>query len=541
MRTSTHRARAIVAVLAASLALVTVVGPATTATPQLVTTNPQWVTIVSNMTQIGYPAGYNSGTFSTSGSGLICQSGTVLDTRYVNGPTPPNGGSELLVDKTFTCLKGASGTIFFELFVRGYTGGETFAWVIQGGTGAYARLSGLGVGSTTPIVGGVRNTYTGYITATPAGLGVNSFDATFSAMTQLTPLTATGKGMVGVILPDTSSTRYVSFDAPYLTQAFTAAGYALRQFKIDNAQGSGATEVALARADIASGAKVLIVDPLDGPTGNSIQTLAAANHVAYISYDRPTFHGTNAYLVSFDNIQVGKLIGQRFMDCVTAWNVASPQVFELDGGKDTDPNAISFAAGYNNVVWGTALTNTGQIANGTTNSAGYTLVGDQIAPGWDNTKGQTIFQTAFTANPKINATVEANDDLANAVITVLKGAGVGPLTIPTTGQDATLQAMVNILQGYQCGTVYKPVWSEAQAAVALATYLRAGQKPPAALVNGTTTDPTNAAVTEPAVLLPGFWVNGSNMESTVIEDKWVSATDLCNAVGAAVCTAVGIK
>jgi hypothetical protein len=31
------------------------------------------------------------------------------------------------------------------------------------------------------------------------------------------------------------------------------------------------------------------------------------------------------------------------------------------------------------------------------------------------------------------------------------------------------------------------------------------------------------------------------MESTVIEDKWVSATDLCNAVGAAVCTAVGIK
>ena len=538
MRTSTHRARAIVAVLAASLALVTVVGPATTATPQLVTTNPQWVTIVSNMTQIGYPAGYNSGTFSTGGSGLICQSGTVLDTRYVNGPTPPNGGSELLVDKTFTCLKGASGTIFFELFVRGYTGGETFAWVIQGGTGAYARLSGLGVGSTTPIVGGVRNTYTGYITATPAGLGVNSFDATFSAMTQLTPLTAAGKGMVGVILPDTSSTRYVSFDAPYLTQAFTAAGYPLRQFKIDNAQGSGATELALARADIASGAKVLIVDPLDRPTGNSIQTLAAANHVAYISYDRPTFHGTNAYLVTFDNIQVGKLIGQRFEQCVTDWGVASPQVFELDGGQDTDPNAIAFAEGYNDVIWGQPVAH---VADGATNSLGYTLVHEQFVPGWDNSQVQGIFGPAFSANPSINATVEANDDLANAVITVLKGAGVGPLTIPTTGQDATLQAMVNILQGYQCGTVYKPVWSEAQAAVALATYLRAGQKPPDALVNGTTTDPNNAAVTEPAVLLPGFWVNASNMKSTVIKDKWVSATDLCHAVGTAVCTAVGIK
>jgi len=31
------------------------------------------------------------------------------------------------------------------------------------------------------------------------------------------------------------------------------------------------------------------------------------------------------------------------------------------------------------------------------------------------------------------------------------------------------------------------------------------------------------------------------MESTVIKDKFVSATDLCAAVGADVCTAAGIK
>ncbi|MGA2514153.1 MAG: substrate-binding domain-containing protein [Candidatus Limnocylindrales bacterium] len=376
-----------------------------------------------------------------------------------------------------------------------------------------------------------------------AGLSVSSFDAAFSAMAQLTSITSAGSGMVGVILPDvTTSARYTSYDLPYLTQAFTGAGYTSSQFKIDNASGTTTTEVAIAQADISAGAKVLLVDPLDGPTGLAIQSLAAAAGIPYISYDRATFQGTTTYYVSFDNVQVGKLIGQGFMDCVTSWSVASPQVFELDGGKDTDPNAISFAAGYNNVVWGTALTNTGQIANGTTNSAGMTLVGDQIAPGWDNTKGQTIFQTAFTANPKINATIEANDGLANSVITVLKGAGVKPKTIPTTGQDATLQGMESILQGYQCGSVYKPIYLEAQAAVALATYLRAGQTPPAALVNGTTTNPsTTGAASEPAVLLTPYWVNATNMESTVIKDKFVSVTDLCNAVGAAVCTAAGIS
>ena len=169
------------------------------------------------------------------------------------------------------------------------------------------------------------------------------------------------------------------------------------------------------------------------------------------------------------------------------------------------------------------------------------LAGDAIAPGWDNTKGQTIFQTAFTANNKINATVEANDGLANSVITVLKGAGVAANKIPTTGQDATLQGMENVLQGFQCGSVYKPIYKEAQAAVALATYLRAKQTPPTTLVNGTTTDPTNAATTEPAVLLIPTWVNSKNMESTVIQDKFVSATDLCNAVGASVCSAAGIQ
>jgi D-xylose transport system substrate-binding protein len=170
-----------------------------------------------------------------------------------------------------------------------------------------------------------------------------------------------------------------------------------------------------------------------------------------------------------------------------------------------------------------------------------TLVGEQLAPGWDNAKGGTIFQQAFTAHPEINATIEANDGLAGAVITALKAAGVPAKKIPTTGQDATLQGMEYVLQNWQCGSVYKPVYIEAQAAVALATYLRAGQTPPASLLNGSTTDPKNPATTEPAVLLTPYWVNAANMETTVIADKFISVSDLCGAVGAAVCTAAGIK
>jgi D-xylose transport system substrate-binding protein len=358
-------------------------------------------------------------------------------------------------------------------------------------------------------------------------------------MSQLKDVTAAGKGLVGVILPDTTtSARYTSYDLPYLKQAFTAAGYASTDFKIENAAGTTTTELALAQADITAGAKVLLVDPIDTTTGNQIQAAAQAAGVTMISYDRATFQGTNTYYVSFDNVQVGDLIGKGLMQCVTDWGVTSPKVFELDGGQDTDPNAIDFAKGYNNAIWGQKVA---QVAAGATNSAGMTLVGEQIAPGWNLQQGGTIFQQAYTANKQINATVEANDGLANSVITVLKAAGVPPKKIPTTGQDATLQGMEYVLQNWQCGSVYKPIYKEAQAAVAVATYLRAGQPAPASLVNGSTTDPQNASTTEPAVLLTPTWVNGANMESTVIADKFISVTDLCAAVGADVCTAAGIK
>lgn len=413
------------------------------------------------------------------------------------------------------------------------------AWV---GLAATASLIAAACSSTSSTSSTGGSTGSNKI---PAGLSISSFNVDIaSTMSQFKPLTQFAtKGInslqVGVILPDTtSSTRYVDFDQPYLNDAFADAGYTQAQYRIDNAQGSDATELDDATADINLGAKVLIMDPLDGPTGVAIAKLAESKGVTLISYDRATFEGSNTYYVSFNNELVGELIGQGFNACVTAWKVPKPQVFVLNGGEDTDPNAISFAMGYNKVVWNQAAKT---IAAGATNSAGDTLVGENFAPGWDNTKGGTIFQQEFTAHSKINATIEANDGLANAVITDLKSSGVKPNKIPTTGQDATAQGMAWILQGYQCGSVYKAVYKEAQDAVALATILLANDKPPAALLNGSTVDPTDSSVTEPASLLTPVWVTQANMETTVVKDGFDPASAICAIAGATLCTKDGIQ
>ena len=115
---------------------------------------------------------------------------------------------------------------------------------------------------------------------------------------------------------------------------------------------------------------------------------------------------------------------------------------------------------------------------------------------WTPSVALSEFQQQYTAHKNINAALIPNDENGAPIIHYLQGQGVKAKTFPTTGQDATLTGLQNILTGYQCGTVYKPIYLEAQAAAALALYVRAGQTPPSSLVNGSTQD-TTAKVERP--------------------------------------------
>jgi len=367
-------------------------------------------------------------------------------------------------------------------------------------------------------------------TAAPVtvNISVTSFTADFSAMGQLKALASQGKGLVGVLLPDTTtSQRYEQFDRPYLTKAFQAAGLTNAQFKIDNAQGSASTMQTQAEADITQGASVLLVDALDSGSGAAIESNATAKGVKVIDYDRLVKGGTTGRVyVSFDNVKVGQLIGQGEVDCLTAWKVTKPNILIMDGDP-TDNNATLFAEGYNGVL-------KPKFDAGT-----YVKVGEPAGT-WTPSIAQTTFDQQYTAHPNINAVVTPNDDNANAVIASLQKLKIPAKTFPTTGQDASLSGLQNILKGYQCGTVYKPIYLEAQAAAAIAIYLRAGKTPPAALVNGKTTDST-VNVQVGSVLLTPTWVTTDNMASTVIKDAAVKKSDLCITAVAAACTAAGIN
>ena len=358
-------------------------------------------------------------------------------------------------------------------------------------------------------------------------ISVAQFTRDFSAMSVLKPLAAAGKGNVAVILPDTvTSARYVQFDAPYLTQALTAAGLSSSQFTVQNAQGSDATQLSDAQTAITKGATVLIMDPLDAGVGAQIETYAKAHGAAVIDYDRLTLGGSRQYYVSFNNVLVGTKIGQGFAACAAAWHVSKPNVLVMKGDP-TDNNATLFAQGYLGVL------------NPFFTSGKYVKAGEPAGT-WTPSVALSEFQQNFTAHKNINSVLVPNDANAAPIIHYLQTKGVKAKTFPVTGQDATTIGLQNILAGYQCGTAYKPIYLEAQAATALAMYLRAGQKPPAALVNGTTND-SKSNTPVPSVLLTPKWVTTANMASTVVADKFVTVAQLCVGQYTQLCKTAGIS
>ncbi|HEY1616559.1 MAG TPA: substrate-binding domain-containing protein [Streptosporangiaceae bacterium] len=388
---------------------------------------------------------------------------------------------------------------------------------------ASAALAVAACGSS----GGSSGSGSGGSSAPVPQLTLSQLNNSFSAMTTLKPLVARGKGNVAVILPDTvSSTRYVEFDAPYLKESFEKAGLKSSQFTVQNALGSDTTQFSDAQTAITKGASVLVVDPLDSGVGAHIESYAKSHGVTVIDYDRLTLGGTRKYYVSFNNVQVGKLIGQGLVSCVAAWHVKKPQVIVMRGAP-TDNNATLFAQGYNAVL--APYFKSGKWKD-VSNPAGT----------WDPPTALSEFQQQYTAHKNINSALIPNDENGAPIIHYLQNQGIKAKTFPTTGQDATLTGLQNILSGYQCGTAYKPIYLEAQAAAALAMYVRAGLAPPASLLNGSTTDPQTKTAVD-SVLLTPEWVTTANMNSTIIADKFVPASQLCSGKYAAACTAAGIS
>jgi D-xylose transport system substrate-binding protein len=333
-------------------------------------------------------------------------------------------------------------------------------------------------------------------------------------------------GKVGVILPDTtSSTRYTLYDKPLLQKALSDAGITP---DIQNAGGSTARFQQIAQSMIGEGVKVLIIDSIDATSGAAVERQAQQAGIKVIDYDRVNLGGTAPYYVAFDSTDVGRLMGQTLVDCLNADGVSNPKIIEMSGGKDVDNNAVLFANGANEVL--KPLQSQGKLK----------ILSESVVKGWLVANAAPTFTQALTAaGGKVDGVVAANDDIANAVIGVLKSNGLAG-HVAITGQDSGVVGLQNIITGQQSMTVFKNVKIEAAAAAQLAIALIAGKDPASAgLTLSKFDDPKAPSHNLQALLLPTQVITQANIND-VISAGALTKAEVCKGVESQ-CSSLGIQ
>src|SRR3954452_25106884 len=311
-----------------------------------------------------------------------------------------------------------------------------------------------------------------------------------------------GGKKIALLLPESKTARYESQDRPL----FEAK---LKQICPDcsviysNADQDAAKQQQQAEAAITQGANVLVLDPVDGAAAGAIVNRAKQSKIPVISYDRLILNAPVDYYISFDNQQVGNLQGQSLLQALGS---AGGKSIVMINGAPTDNNAKLFKQGAHSVL----------------DSWGVKIAKEYDTPDWSPDKAQSEMEQAITAvgKDKINGVYAANDGTAGGALAAMKGNGVDPTKVPTTGQDAELAAIQRILEGQQHMTVYKAIKPEAENAATLAVALAQGKQPAAGLVNGKT---NNGSADVPSVLLKPIAVTKDNVADTVVKDGFVKA------------------
>ncbi|ANJ26194.1 sugar ABC transporter substrate-binding protein [Agromyces aureus] len=310
-----------------------------------------------------------------------------------------------------------------------------------------------------------------------------------------------------VILPDAaSSPRWENGDRPALEAAITDAGF---EADIQNAQGDTSKYATIADQQLSKGCGVMLLVDYNG-AAVAVTAKAQEQGIPVIAYDRP-IEGAD-YYVSFDNEEVGALMGQSILDgLATAGKDPATATVVFMGGDPADGNAKMFRDGAGSVL----------------DPAG--VVPAQEPTGvWDGDKSATNFEQALTAlGGKVDAVWAANDTNAAGVITILDKNG---LTVPVSGQDASVAGLQNVLLGKQTATVYKPFQLEAEAASDLAIKLLNGETP---TVDKKLDDGTPYIAVTPVLV-------GPDDVQKVIDDGNADAAEICTDDVAAACAEHGV-
>ncbi|MEU9134264.1 substrate-binding domain-containing protein [Kitasatospora sp. NPDC048540] len=327
----------------------------------------------------------------------------------------------------------------------------------------------------------------------------------------------TGTVKIGLLLPESKTTRYEQFDKPLIEQKIKEL---VPNAQIDyyNANQDATLQQTQVDTALTKGNQVLILDAVDAKAIQSSVQKAHDAGVKVVAYDRLAQGPVDSY-VSFDNHKVGELQGQALVAAVG--DKASAGKIIMINGSPTDPNAADFKAGAHSAIDGK-----------------LTVGKEYDTPNWDPNNANQEAAAGITAigAPNVVGVYSANDGMAAGIATALKAAN---LSVPLTGQDAQLDAVQRILAGTQTMSIYKPYKPEADTAAQMAVAFAQGKSLTSEVASAKATSGSGQAVQ--SNLITPIVLTKDNIKSTVVADGLYTVAQICTPDYAAACAAAGLQ
>ncbi len=235
---------------------------------------------------------------------------------------------------------------------------------------------------------------------------------------------------------------------------------------------------------------VLVVIPVDCSALSDVLKEARNQGIRIISYDRLVADSNVDLYISFDNTQVGRLMGQALVDALPEGG----DIFMI-GGPTTDNNVSQVEKGFHEAIDQSALQ----------------VVYTERCDNWNAALAYDYVKAGIAQYPEVKAIMCGNDDIATQTFQALAEERLAG-KVYLTGQDGDLMACQRVVQGTQLVSVFKAISEEAREAADYAVRLAKGED-----LEEVTTTVDDGTYQVPAVILMPVAVTKDNLEEVIIE------------------------
>jgi D-xylose transport system substrate-binding protein len=329
------------------------------------------------------------------------------------------------------------------------------------------------------------------------------------------------KAKVYFLLPNSTTIRFTRRDAPLFVEAMAELA-PNAEVIVQNGEGDPALQQQLVEDAITQGADLLVYTSSDANLAAGSLNAAEEAGVPVVLYEHDANGGLAEAHVLFDALAVGQAQGGRALELIEGLNQDVVKIGRVKGNQG-EFGTIQYEIGQNEFLQ--PLIDAGQVE----------VVCEQFTPNWDPTLAQAFAEDCLTQNPDIDMFIGMNDGTTGGAVAALisQGYNKGDV-IATGGQDATVEALQFIIQGWQDNTIFKDLSVMAEAAAEVSASILGGQGVPTGLING---EVNNDFMDVPAVYLPVENITADGVSKVVEAGIWSweevcqggEDTDICQA------------